>query len=764
MAKRYLAIVILFFGVSALLCSFVPLSNVLFVLPVLCVLLAVGCLIPNRYRITIVSCIAASIVAVLYCYFSFEPLVRLENRLLADSNQTIVGTIVDVGSNSAGTLTEYTVSLDEVGADKVSWFERADVAFYCDESVARFEVGQKIEGRLQFFDSPVEFGAGREERLILNAYYDAREPLSIVGKNEFQATYRQIKESVISQLRFGEDETIGLLKSICFGDKSELDSEIYISLKRVGLSHVMAVSGLHLSFTLFLVYFFLILFRVNYRIRYLIGIPISIAFTALVGFPLSCVRACIMLVLFSLAMALDLFPDSLTALAVSAFIILVFNPFSVRDIGFLLSVAATAGIIILNPYVENFLFPKKIGKNHRIISAYRKITGAVSCSVSASIFTAPITILAFESFSLIAPFANLILIFPIQLMFILGIIMILLGWIPFVGPLLGWLCDLLNAIVCFFAQLMGKFPFSSVSSFNYAGLFLLILFFAVLGVSVYIFKKYNRRAFFVLFGAFLCFSSVFGVLYGYSHSSDAVQIAFVDVGQGDCTVISKGSRAVVIDCGGSSDKRYNINRYLMENNLYQVELLAFTHQHNDHINGLNNLLKNVYVNDIIYPKLTFDSDLLQALMVKQGAEIITESRSVTVLDDVLLDIIAEPAMDDSGSGLNERCVCYRITYGDFSLLITGDLHGDAELKWLNDQSGCTVLRVPHHGSDSSTMYSFLKRISPEVAIISVGENPYGLPDDSVLKRLESICDSTLLTLNEGTICYQTDGTILERIK
>ena len=763
MAKRYLATVLFSFGITVFACTFISADLLLYFLPIPILVAILFALIPNQYRITIASCAVASAFALVLSFVSFKPVADLEKQLLSNESTSFCGEVVDIGRNSAGTLSKYVVSLDKVDDVSLSWFDRVNVSIYCDESNAGFEVGQQISGKVTFFDSPVEFGYGREDRLILNAFYDGKEPLSVDGTDTLASGFYQFRSMVRDRLQYGDDDTIGMLKSVCFGDKNSLDSDMNVSLKRIGLSHVMAVSGLHLSFTLFLFYFILIAFRVNYRIRYALGIPVAIAFTALVGFPLSCVRACIMLVLFSLAMSLNLFPDSLTSLSLAPLLIILVNPYAVRDVGFLLSVAATAGIVIFSSRVENFLFPKKIGENPMVIKLYRKLTSAFSCSVAASVLTAPITIVSFKTFSLIAPFANLILIFPIQFMFVFGILMILFGWIPGVGVVIGWICDLLYCIIDFVANLLGRISFASVSGVSFFGIVLMVLLALITAVSIYDFAKHKRRTFFALFAIFLCFSACFGGIRYFVKQTNQIKIAFIDVGQGDCTVISKGDSAVIIDCGGSSDKRYNVNEYLNENGLYIVERLMFTHQHDDHINGLNSLLKTTYVDEILYSDLGFDSPELELLMVDQNVELINKSQCISVLEDVRVEIIAEPALEKTARDANERCVCYRVTYGDCSVLITGDLSGEAELKWLSDVEDCTILRVGHHGSDTSSMYPFLKGVAPEIAVVSVGENSYGLPDETVLSRLGTICDSVLLTQNEGNICYQTDGTVLERI-
>ena len=453
MAKRYLTYVLTSFVLAVLVASFLPADWLLGFVFLTFILLIPSVVIRYPLRITVVSCEIAFACGILTAMISFHPLESIQNTLMKDPGATISGEIIDLGTNAAGTLTRCTVELDTVNGEDVSYFQRCSIYLYCDNEQS-FSIGQKISGVFSYFDTPIAFGSGREDRVILSAYSDAVfENLS--HNNGVAANLAKLRDMVQNQVCFGSEATIGMLRSVCFGEKDGLSSELYVSLRRIGLSHVMAVSGLHLSFAFFLFNYVLLAFHVPYRIRYLLGIPIVIAFTALVGFPLSCVRACIMLVLFCIAMALDLFPDSLTSLALAAFLIVFLNPLAVRDVGFLLSVSATAGIILLHAPIENFLFPKKINANYRIIGFYRKLTGIVACSIAASLATFAITIVVFRTFSLISPLSNLILIYPIQLMFMVGILMILFGWIPGVGMVFGLICDLLYQIIQAIANLLG---------------------------------------------------------------------------------------------------------------------------------------------------------------------------------------------------------------------------------------------------------------------------------------------------------------------
>ena len=218
---------------------------------------------------------------------------------------------------------------------------------------------------------------------------------------------------------------------------------------------------------------------------------------------------------------------------------------------------------------------------------------------------------------------------------------------------------------------------------------------------------------------------------------------------------------MIFDYGGSSSHRYNLIEYLSEQGIDTVELLAFTHLHNDHTNGVNTLLRNVYVEDTIYPPFDFHSAEIMTTIMDTGREI-EKSETITVLDNVKVEIIAD-ALENQSADENERCICYRVQYGATSILITGDLDGAEEMKLIDIDLSCTILKVGHHGSTTSSFYPFLKKTAPEIAVISVGENSYGLPKEEVIDRLNTICPEVILTMNEGTICYQTDGVVLERI-
>ncbi len=760
---RYLMWVLGTFTVTLFLCTHIGLEVAVY-FAIFCVIAILPIAITRfSLKATVISCLISAVLSVGLFVFSTIPVHRQENQLI-NQEVEVEGTVMDIGSNSAKTLERYQIKLSSVNGEALAKRKRFNIYLYT-ESGKDIMTGSTIRCPVSFFDSAIDYGFGRED-LVYVAGYQSRGEIAVVepSTSDWRQKVDDFRITVQNRISYGSEKTQGLLRSVCFGDKSDLDSSLSVSLRRDGLSHVTAVSGLHLTFAVALFGFFFVLMGIPYRVRSLLNIFVALFFTVLVGFPLSCIRACVMLSLYSIGMAINEQADGLTSLSVAAFLIVLVQPMAVRDVGFLLSVLATFGILTIRLPIENFMFPKKLKDRAPIInSVYRKFTGIIACSLAAAISTLPISLFVFESVSLIAPIANVVLILPFQLLFELGIFMVLLGSIPGVGTVLGFLCDILCAGIEAVAQFLGKIPFASVSSVNYIGILLIVLFLGILGISLYHFLRYRRRSFIALFLMFLCFCGLYMEIYQSVHSEQPLQIAFVNVGQGDCTVLSKDGKAVILDYGGTSSERYNLINYLKKMNVSTVELLAFTHLHNDHTNGLSVLLQNVYVDRILYPELNYDSPQVFALMMEEDAKSLREEEPLIVLDNVTLYPIMDAVNDPELETNNERCVCYRVEYGSTSVLVTGDIEARAEMKILSSMEDCTLLKVAHHGSKTSSMYPFLKTVSPEIAVISVGENSYGLPDESVISRLETICPMVYNTSIDGTVVFQTDGAILERV-
>ncbi len=242
---------------------------------------------------------------------------------------------------------------------------------------------------------------------------------------------------------------------------------------------------------------------------------------------------------------------------------------------------------------------------------------------------------------------------------------------------------------------------------------------------------------------------------------DELKIHYIDVGQGDSTLIQLDNRAMLIDAGNASDGPEIVD-YIKSQGINSLDYVIFTHPHADHIGGATDIVESFDIGKIIMPKVshntkTFES-LLKAIKGK-GMKITPPKPGETYeLDEATFQILA-PNSDDY-KDLNDYSVVIRLVFGDTSFMFTGDAEAITENEILSTgfDIRSDILQVGHHGSDTSTTGEFLNEISPSYAIISCGRNNrYGHPDQSVLDRLARYGVELYRTDHDGTIVAISDG-------
>ena len=245
-----------------------------------------------------------------------------------------------------------------------------------------------------------------------------------------------------------------------------------------------------------------------------------------------------------------------------------------------------------------------------------------------------------------------------------------------------------------------------------------------------------------------------------------VAVHFIDVGQGDCILIDTGETAVLIDSGevGCGE---GVVEYLDSCGIRKLDYVIATHPHSDHIGGMPEVLAGLSVGQVVFAPLP-DSKIPMSKVYEDMLDII-EEKDIPVYDaqpgerlrigqGTYLDIIA-PLHNDYDN-LNDFSVVTRLIHGSNTFLFTGDMERASENDVLNSGAvvASNVLKVAHHGSTSSSTSAFLKAVSPQYAVISVGSgNSYGHPKDEVLKRLEDVGAQILRTDELGTIVFVSDG-------
>ncbi|MEY8318324.1 DNA internalization-related competence protein ComEC/Rec2 [Oscillospiraceae bacterium 50-58] len=575
---------------------------------------------------------------------------------------------------------------------------------------------------------------------------------------------KALKEGIAAA--FPED-VAGFVKALVTGNRDNLTDEFTTSLERAGLSHTVAVSGMHLAFLASLLTALLGRGRRSTALFTVLWVAL---FCGIAGNTPSVLRAAVMILMLQLAPLLDRERDGPTSLALALFLLLWVNPFSAAHIGLQLSFTAVAGILLVSDRVQGWLLKKlrmdqlskPRGWGERLLRAGPYfVVSTLSATLGASVLTIPLVALHFNMISLIAPLSNLLTLWAIGFLFLgglgVGTLAIALPGpaaalaVPFAGlaRYLQWVIDLVSR------PALAALPLESVYYRAW-----LVLIYALLLVSI---RGKGRRPVWMPLAAGTAGLVLAVVLTRETFGLGDMGVTVLDVGQGQSVLVRSGY-LVLVDCGGDSrdDPGDVAANYLQSVGRNDIELLVVTHYHADHANGIPQLLRRIGVGEIALPDVEEDSPLRAEIIAAAGEKgipvrfireeerfhLTREGDTVTVL----------PPMAEEGTA-NELGLTVLVSHKTLDVLITGDMETEGERRLVEtaDLPGVEVLVAGHHGSNTSNTRELLETVRPELALISVGQNnKYGHPGWDALARLDEI----------GAKIYRTDlyGTIEVQLK
>ena len=551
----------------------------------------------------------------------------------------------------------------------------------------------------------------------------------------------------------------GFLTAELTGDKSAMDDGDYLAMQETGLAHLFAVSGLHCAF---LVTLLALLISRRQRLLCAVTIPLLLFYMVMVGMSPSVVRACIMQIFLLIAPLFRRGSDPLTSLAAALLVILLCNPFAAASVSLQLSFSATLGMVLLSPRLYKLLTGWYKGKCRLLRTALCFVAANLSATLSAVVFTAPLTAWYFRIFVLVAPLSSLLAVPAAGWSFMAAFVTALLGflWLP-LASLLGWISWALVRYILWIANGMMSWRYHAVYFTNpYLIYWLLFLYAVFIGCAA---TPDGKRKY-LLASALSVLTLTAAIWVNRQDYQYGVLTALtLDVGQGESVILTSGGETALVDCGSSNS--YKDPGGLAADTLHsmgvrELSAVVVTHYHADHTNGLYEVLRRIPVQTVYLPDIEDEygvRERLVSLAEEKGAQVtyVTKETADTLGDTVLT--IYPPVQ--SGGDLNELGLTALASAGDFDLLITGDMSGSTEKKLVETYAlpDIEVLVVSHHGSRYSSNIRFLKSVTPEAAVISVGDNNYGHPSEETLQRLLAVGADIWRTDQQGTIRITVNG-------
>ena len=588
--------------------------------------------------------------------------------------------------------------------------------------------------------------------VFLLAYVDEK---AVVQKAEntdwrFFGAYLRREISELLKAVFPED-TLAFATALLLGDTSLLDYETDTDFKISGIRHVVAISGLHVSILMSVVYVF------SGRRRYLsalIGIPTLFVFAAVVGFTPSVVRACIMQGLMLLALFFNKEYDPPTSLAFAVLTMLCVNPMQITSASFQLSCGCLVGIFLfyekVNQYLLNVLKVPK-GRNFKA-NTIRWFASSVSITLSTMITTTPLSVAYFGTVSIVGVLTNLLTLWVIAFVFCaiaLSCITALI-WLP-LAKLIAWVASVPIRYVMLVAKLLAGLPFSAVYTCSVYIVVWLVMCYLLL--TVFLLSK--RKFLWLLTGCV-----VFGLILAISLSwidpgYQNYRVTVFDVGQGQSILFECDNKRYLVDCGGDSDKTAadTVTHQLLSRGITRLDGIFVTHFDDDHAGGVPLLLTSIDT-DVLYLPQVEDNGTVRSDLEKGSHKIYWIDR-YGVLDFGKMKFTLIPGEHETNE--NERSMCILFQTENCDILITGDRSGVGEKALLEDihLPKLELLVVGHHGSASATSMELLHATSPKTAVISVGkDNFYGHPTEDVLYRLRLFSCSIWRTDLDGTVVFE----------
>ena len=713
-----------------------------------------------------------------------------------DRPVSLAGTIADAPER-AGAATQFTLSVDSVGlapprpaAGRV----RVTLEPASEDGSAsgpRLVQGDHVRLRGSLRPPPsqrnpggFDYAAYLDRRgVCCTMYVEAPADVSRVrrGGGRLTEAVVAVRHHIRRQLRrfVPGEEARAVLRALLLGDRSGVSDAQRRRFARTGLMHLLAVSGLHV-FLVGMVFYVLLrplLMRLRLRWRTVEVARAALTMLVLGGYMLitgsrpSVVRAVVMSGLLIGGVVFQRSAHPLNTLGVAALLLLALRPPALFDAGFQLSLAAVAGIVTINP---RLLDPIPDAWTESPVG--RRLTSICTVSVAATMGTAPVLLSHFGWVSVGGLPLNVAAIPLTGLALSSALALVVFGGVGSVagtafGSVAGLCVEGLLLVARYGAEWMG---WIGLRLFEPGPWLLGALAAAVVAVAQWPRPRHRWRA-------LLC-ALALTTIATWSHAlgratTPTMDVLFFDVGQGDAALITTpAERRILVDTGprsfeGRAALSTAVLPYLRRTGVRHLHTVVVTHPDADHLGGLPPLLRHVSVGRVLHSGQHVDTDLFRQSRRRLRQEgiphrAVDRGDTLSVDPSLRVDVLGPPAQPGR-QGLdteNGRSVVLRLTYGDVRVLLPGDIEAAAErdlVRTFGSTLQSRVVKVPHHGSGSSSTEPFVAAATGSTAtraVVSVGQSGrFGMPDPTVLSRWASADARVRSTAHRGAVWLRTDG-------
>ncbi len=563
-----------------------------------------------------------------------------------------------------------------------------------------------------------------------------------------------------------------VLNAILYGERRNVPHEIRTDFYDSGIGHLLAISGLHVGFVAFFLYRFLLIIGrwsprgIRVRVSSFLTpeglaalgvIPLVLAYMIIAGARVTTVRATIMVVTYLLARVLQRDRDHFTTLGLAALVILLWDGRFLFDAGFQLSFVAVLVILTsvrMSPY-----------KN--------RVRDFIRVTVLVSVAMIPILAIHFHRVSLYSVAANLALIPVASVLVPAGLVVSILGTLSsWLASVLFYPVHWLLVLLMEGAQWFADLPFSSLRTLPPTPLMVLSIYGAAAAGFLLkqhkILRGWAVGVSFAVLGASILWT---GVFQSRIAKKGELGIIFLDVGDADATFVRlPDGRTLLVDAAGKFSDSFDVGEavvlpYLEKQWIRRLDYALLTHPERDHAGGLLAILRFMSVRQL------WESGLLSSNLLRDRVLQAAQQRNVPVRSlrrgmtipghgykiEVLHPNPARRAVRRRRD--NDHSVILRLIHGKVRVLLASDLErrGERELARSIGDLEAEVLRVPHHGSPTSSSPLLLRRIRPKAAVISAGRPWRGHPSRKVLSRYSRLGAAIFRTDLDGAVRLWSDG-------